>query len=654
MRKPNLQFIIYFIKDLSKLSLAQLLTMSLDTKAENTCIMEETHQEENASLKDSGDLKPKGNKNKKKSVGFAPSPDDDLNEHHEQLKKKRDERRQSNPFHKIPPELSYLNKRSDAPRPLPSFLGHANSSESKVKHLSDLKNLRYVSVKDISLQNKDTELNFNYPSIDLPIASNHILVDVKYASLNSFDLSKVNNYVLNVSNTKVGLGFEFSGEIIDVGSSFKNSPDELFAIGKKVVGCVNGADKKGSLTTTLLVNPTRDTLIVVDDNALEKLESLDTELSFKAINANGDFELDSSTSSSLDSTTDSPQTEPQETLHKRVSNLLIEEELPPLAKLSSFPVLYCRARQVLSHSQSLFESTGKASILVNGADTNLGFTIIQLLNSSAYKWLKELKLILAIRECNYEKMSNLVKHFTTGKHFDPSQKKRIHLIPFDMVNEDLVLPGEKTPVNYKKPELFASDVLNALLGESEEPITKRNINNYKLDLIIDIVGSRKYLQTLSIRYNKLESISLPFLSKISPNTKLTDVLNATTKEPFLMKILKPKASRSCVVSCCKFSIPLPTYNIDELIDHSTSDYSLNPWSMKWSGNLANSVSKYNYYEDVTLLTNTQWVKEGLDLFLAGELKFRIDDFVDWRKNFKKYIKQLKKDDGKVIFKIEDF
>lgn len=585
--------------------------------------------------------------NRKKSVGFAPAPEEDLKEHHDVLKKKEEQKRMGNPFQNIPPELSYLQKKPDAPKPLHSFTPSATPS-SRRRMLKELGDLRNMPIKEISLQNKETELNFNYPTIHLPIRAHHILVDVKFGSLNSFDLAKVNSYILNLSDTKVGLGYEFSGKVIEVGAKYQSE----FAVGDNVFGCANSISRKGALSTSLLINPTKDILISVEDNVLEKLGEVNIELSFKNMPDDGNFEINSTSSSSLES---EPVTKQTTNSHNKFAGLTIQEELSPLAKLSTFPVLYCRAKQALDHSNAIFESTGKANILINGADTNLGFTILQLLNSSAYATvLNEMNLILTIRESSFDKMTNLVNNFTKGKYFDPSRKKRIHLVTFDMENEDLVLPGEKVPLNYKKPELFASDVLNALFGDAEEQINKDNVINHKLDLIVDLVGCKKYLQTLSIRYKKLESVSLPYLAKFSSDSSLSQVLKSNTKEPFLIKLLKPKPYGSCFVSCCKFNLSLPSYNIDELFDYSTNNVSLNPWSMKWSSNLANSLTNYYYFEELSLRIKKSWLLEGLNLLLEDELKFRIDDFIDWRNNFKKYIKLLKKDDGKVVFKIEDF
>jgi len=328
--------------------------------------------------------------NRKKSVGFAPAPED-LKEHHEDLRKKEEEKRKSNPFQRIPPELSYLQKKPEPPKPLNAFTPH--STKPRRRQLKELGDLRNMPIKEISVQNKETELNFNYPTIHLPIQSHHILVDVKFGSLNSFDLAKINSYILNLSNTKVGLGYEFSGKVIEVGANYQSE----FAVGDIVFGCTNSIDRKGALSSSLVINPTKDVLIAVDDNVLQKVENVNIELSFKNVTEDGTFEINSTSSSSLNS--EAQGTKEPTDLRNKLADLTIDEHLPPLAKLSTFPVLYCRAKQALDHSNAVFQGTGKANILINGADTNLGFTILQLLNSSVYSTiLNEMNLILTIRK----------------------------------------------------------------------------------------------------------------------------------------------------------------------------------------------------------------------------------------------------------------
>ena len=95
-------------------------------------------------------------------------------------------------------------------------------------------------------------------------------------------------------------------------------------------------------------------MISVDDKLLEKLGDVDIELSFKNAPEDGNFEISSTSSSSLDS---EPIAKQPTNLHNKLAGFTLQEELSPLAKLSTFPVLYCRAKQVLDHSNAIFEST---------------------------------------------------------------------------------------------------------------------------------------------------------------------------------------------------------------------------------------------------------------------------------------------------------
>jgi hypothetical protein len=144
---------------------------------------------------------------KKKSVGFAALPEEDLTQHHKDIKKKQAIRAESNPFHKIPPELAYLQKKS-IPMPKP-IIDNANVSKRSVS-ISKIGNLTHLPIKVISIQNHYTEINFDYPSIELPIPAKHVLVNVKYSGLNSHDLLKIYQFGLNISNKKLVLVMNFS------------------------------------------------------------------------------------------------------------------------------------------------------------------------------------------------------------------------------------------------------------------------------------------------------------------------------------------------------------------------------------------------------------------------------------------------------------
>ncbi|KAI5965531.1 hypothetical protein CANMA_003393 [Candida margitis] len=631
---------------------------------------------------------PSPSKPKKKSVGFAPPPEEDLREYHKYLQQKEEAELKSSPFHKIPPELAYLEKRNKQapPKPIDQTPKPVKpNSRFRLSDLPDLSKLKFFDVKDLSVQNKETELQFHYTTIDLPPSSSSVIVDIKYGSLNSFDLSKVNQYLLNMSNVKVVLGYEFSGVVTNVGSSMQKK----FAVGDHVFGLIDPTSRRGALSTSQIIYPGRDVLVKVDEGVLNQLEDIDIDLDAnddnKAFDVGEEEEVEEETagtadpakseeqggtdvpakskdSEEIEEATDSTEpSQPVESTKDATTDTSVDDlasktsrstlqskkvDIPPLAKLSAISLLYNRAKQML---QSLNVKNKKVNILVNGADTDIGLTIIQLLLAE-YKF-DFISLILVIREKSLDYMNGLIERFEK-KYYDPSTTKRLRCIPFDIVNDGLYFPGERVPISYKKPDFFATEVIDALLiPHSNELIDKSNINEYKLDLFIDLIGCKKYFQSTSTKLHEIDTLNLPFKQHIS--TSIENLFDAGTKEPFLTRILKPKKSGSAVVSGCKFTLREPSYNIDKLIDFSEQGV-LNPWTSKWSSNILNNWTSYNYFEEIYLKIKQQWCEQSLQLILDGKLKFKIDKIVDWRKDYKKYVKALKENDGKIIVEVEEF
>ncbi|PIS53565.1 hypothetical protein CJI97_003246 [Candidozyma auris] len=588
-----------------------------------------------------------------KSVGFAPEPHEDLKEHHQYLDDRKRDKQQSNPFQKIPPELAYLDSKSDHPKPLPT-LTNVFEPKVKAKPFSEMRDRRCVAVKDISVINKQTELNFNYWETPDPCKADCVLVDVKFVSLTSYDISKLSKYLVNLSNTKVGLGFDFVGKVIRPGQKFEDSE---FAPGTTVFGVLDPHDRKGSLSTAIVVAPARDILIAVPDEVLTQLESLDVTLSFSAsseftIGDADDNDARSSSSELFSSNSDIPQARvPQGKSDRAVTieSSDMKVEVPNLAKLTVFGSSVCRVKSALSLMDQIFKRQHKANILINGGDTHLAYTFIQILFSSVYsEILDDLNVILIVKESSLARIKSL------ASRIESKRSGKIHVISFDMENEDIVLPNEKVPINYKKIPFFAAEIIEAMISAvpANETVNAQNIDKCKLDLFIDIVGSKNMFQH-GMSMTSLNEVNFPFKKKLSPGVNMTDLFGKS-KGPLFEKLMKPKTEGCSFVSFCKFTLPEPSYSISNLVDFTSKDL-FNPWSAKWSQGFANQfVAKYSYYEKFDLETKKAWVEEGLRLLLKGELKFDIQEVVDWRHNFKKHVNDLKIHDAHVIFEIETF
>ncbi|EMG50066.1 hypothetical protein G210_4927 [Candida maltosa Xu316] len=454
---------------------------------------EQVEQEEIPTKDESHDQetpKPKP-KPKKKSVGFAPPPEEDLKEHHQVIKEKEAERAKSHPFHKIPPELAYLEKRDHKLDPKPLGKPAPAAVTSKPYSMPPLKTLKYIDIKALGVVNKATELQFHYSGIELPPAAGSMVVDVKYGGLNNLDIAKLNQYVLNLSDVKVGIGYEFSGIVSQVGAGVSFVPGDI------VYGLISPDARRGALSTNQIIYPNRDVVIKVDKETLNKLNDVNIKICF---DDNKSFQVEDD---------DGAAEEEEEQVGQQST------DLDSLWKLAAFPTVVNRAEQLIRH---LKPKNGRANVLINGGDTNVGLTITQLLFAE-YN-LENLNLILIIRESSQKFMDQFVTHIQE-KFKDPATTKRITCIPFDLVNDDLYFPGEKIPINYKKPDFFAAEVINALLYE---PVDQTNINDYKLDILIDLIGCKKFFQYTKTKLNEISTIRFPFQENIQ-NSSLEKLFN---------------------------------------------------------------------------------------------------------------------------------
>lgn len=253
---------------------------------------------------------------------------------------------------------------------------------------------------------------------------------MKYGGLNSIDVAKIHRYRLNLSNVKVGLGYEFSGVVTNVGANYTSK----FAEGDVVYGLVEVSSRRGALSSSQIIYPSRDVVIKIDQEKLDKLDEMNIDItnmdSHESFQVGEDAEDDGASTNDSQNSTGSAK------------------DVPALAKLCSFPLLYNCAKQLLKY---LKIKNNQANILINGGDTNIGLTIIQLLLGS-YN-LDYLNLIVIVRDHTQAHMEKLIEQLQE-KFKDPASIKRVRCISFDSVNEELVFPAEVVLTTYKKKDFL--------------------------------------------------------------------------------------------------------------------------------------------------------------------------------------------------------
>ncbi|GEQ71717.1 hypothetical protein JCM33374_g5403 [Metschnikowia sp. JCM 33374] len=597
---------------------------------------EPAHKESSSSISETNfindDAGSKSVKKERKSVKFAHEPLDDLVDRQETDYGDGQQIPQENIFGKIPPELSYLEKRSDNPKPLPQITGMAKVAKKskKVLSLDDLPDLPSRAVKEISAVNKNTILNFNYHEVVLPVGPDRILVEVRYSSLFSPDVAKLRKYTYNISNERIGIGYDFVGEIVELGKNFAKS--EKFKKGMKVFGVTNPLEKKGALQTCVIVNPS-DIMLVLSDEEISAMEHVDITLHPKI---SSQFKVEES---------DTDDTELSLTQMGTENSGL---NLPTLSKFCAFGSQYCRAKQAIALMDKVFKKQGSANILINGADTLLGKMIVQLIASSVYhEILSTYNVTLVVSEKNVPETKSLISQLNCGGF------RNFNVVAFDMANEDLVLPGETIPINYKKVPFFATEVIDSILKiiPESEKISKQNTQKLKLDLFVDIIGSKKMFQK-SVDMLKIDQVNFPFTSRLEEGVRPSNIFGKN-KGPLFQKLMKPKTLGSSFVSFCNFELSEPSYSVDKMITFKGS--AIDPWTSTWTRGIANMlVSGYNYYEISELQIKREWVEEAYALVKRGEIRVQIDEFSDWRADFRKRIERLSKRDGSILFQVESF
>lgn len=563
----------------------------------------------------------------RKSVGFAPEPEEDLQEHHRYLEMRKREKLKDNPFWKLPSELAYLDRKDGqhAVDTLPAV------KTSKTLKLKDIPDRPTRAIKEISTVNKSTAINFHYSEFKFPLPANRMMVDIQYASVSTLDMTKLSSYTYNISDEKVGLGYNFVGVVSKIGSDYKGSQ---FLVGTRVFGCTDPAQKKGALQTCIVLSPS-DSVIPINDDDFLKVESLDVRLSLKPSSF---FAIEDGSQE-----TEEPQ-KPKEPVKQSKLKLPpkesyeIEDVLTPMAKFATFGALYCRAKQSISAVEDVLRARNTANVLINGADTCLGYTIAQILASSLYSnFLYNLNVYLVVKHQSIPQMEALLS--LLGK----SDTRRFEIIPFDQPNKDLYLKGETVPIKYREYNLFCLELFEAVLA-GKNPLKIPSKEDPRLDLFVDIIGSKKMFQA-PVRMEKL------LVSRAKQ--KGLSHLFGENPEPLFLKLMQPKSSGCMYVSYRDFDTPEPTYLVDVLGTSNKSVFS--PWSMGWTLAIANLfVNGYTYSEKLELEIRKEWLEEGLQVFKAGELLMKVDKVVDWRNNFRRDIQNIQNYDAEIVFQVEPF
>lgn len=556
----------------------------------------------------------------RKLVGFAPEPQEDLKDHHKYLEQRRRDRLKDNPFWKLPSELAYLDTSSNAPKAVCTLPAVKSSKTLKLKDIPDRPTR---AVKEISAVNKATAINFHYLEISTSIPPDKIMIDVKYASVSTLDMTKLSKYAYNISEEKIGFGYDYVGVISKVG---KNIDKDKFTVGGKVFGVTNPSLKRGALQTCTIAS-TSELILPITDEDFSLVEHMEVRLDGPS---ESPFVVDEPSAEIASPKSDEKQgTKVSKLKLPPKASYEIEDVLDGTAKFCTFGSTYCRAQQALECVDKMIRVKGNANILINGADTNLGYTITQIVASSLYnKDLLGFNIVLVVRHKNIEEMNALISHLGA------SNTRQFHVVSFDEGS----LKGS-AHIKYKPRDGFAVEIFESVLA-GKQPGSIGNAESIKLDLFVDIVGSKKMFQG---------QIDMKCLSQGESLVKVF----GSTKEALFLKLMKSKSSGSSYVAYRDFRTPEPTY-LATLLSTSNTSF-LNPWSVGWTLSFANLfVSRYWYYEKLELEVKKSWLEDALELVKKGELRMRINKVVDWRNNFRRDISYLQENDGDIVFKIEAF
>lgn len=156
----------------------------------------------------------------------------------------------------------------------PKELSQDNGEPKKIRVARPLRHVQYKPVKEVTYNsNKIFPKLPNYSKIKLPLKPNTIIVSVKYFAINPIDLKIYNYYTSDLTGAMKGFGREFSGEVYETGSDVTE-----FQVGDTVCGLYYHLFGKGCSASHILLDLNKDAVVKVDNETLsytsyEKLAS---------------------------------------------------------------------------------------------------------------------------------------------------------------------------------------------------------------------------------------------------------------------------------------------------------------------------------------------------------------------------------------------
>lgn len=157
------------------------------------------------------------------------------------------------------PQLQYVagyNHDTPNPRELPAPF--------EMKRVGrPLRHIKHIPVKSLIFYSNHHAPQFSYETkIKIPISSDKLAIQVAYVGLNPVDLKIYNSYQKNM-NYEVGIGREYCGTILEVGSKLADT----WKVGDEVCGTFWHPNLgKGTCESSILVNPSIDVVLKKPSN----------------------------------------------------------------------------------------------------------------------------------------------------------------------------------------------------------------------------------------------------------------------------------------------------------------------------------------------------------------------------------------------------